>query len=209
MNRLPKMPLLEPVSRPVGMNEFVSQERRLISGLPITFEKTLPAACKIVKNGAEGFLTFPLTSDQKVVRAILVSHLVSIHIKHFVGKLSALCGAMTASTGAACGLVYLLGGDVDAMGRAVRIMEGDLAGMICDGAKYTCALKVASTTSAAIRAARLAMKNHAPGSDNGICDDDPEKAILHLGRLATEGMKETDRVILDIMVKKKEELAYV
>lgn len=144
--------------------------------------------------------------DDRLIQAMLVSHLTSIHIKHFVGKLSALCGAMTASTGAACGLVCLLGGDVSAMGRAIRNMTGDLAGMICDGAKFTCSLKIASTTNAAIQAARLALKNHAPGSDNGICDDDAESAILHLAKLATEGMKQTDKVILDIMIDKKERM---
>ncbi len=144
--------------------------------------------------------------EGRIIRALLVSHLTSIHIKHFVGKLSALCGAMTASTGAACGLVSLLGGDMAAMGRAIRNMTGDLAGMICDGAKFTCSLKIASTTSAAIQAARLALNNQAPGSDNGICDDDAESAILHLAKLATEGMKETDKVILDIMIDKKERM---
>ncbi|MCD8138630.1 MAG: L-serine ammonia-lyase, iron-sulfur-dependent, subunit alpha [Planctomycetaceae bacterium] len=141
--------------------------------------------------------------DDRLIKAVLVSHLVSIHIKHYVGKLSALCGAITASTGASCGLVHLLGGDVAAMGRAIRNMSGDLAGMICDGAKYTCALKVASTTDAAIKAARLALNNHAPGSDNGIVDDDAESSIHHLATLACEGMAHTDKVILDIMISKK------
>ena len=139
----------------------------------------------------------------RLVKAMLVSHLVSIHIKHFVGKLSALCGALTASTGASCGLVYLLGGDVQAAGRAIRNMSGGLAGMICDGAKYTCALKVATTTDAAVKAARLALKNHAPDHDNGIVDDDAESSILHLAKLAREGMAQTDKVILDIMINKK------
>lgn len=139
----------------------------------------------------------------RVKKALLVSHLVSIHIKHFVGKLSALCGAITASTGASCGLVHLLGGDFAAMGRAIRNMSGDLAGMICDGAKYTCALKVASTTEAAIMAARLALANQAPDSDNGIVDDDAEVSILHLAKLAGEGMAQTDKIILDIMINKK------
>lgn len=141
--------------------------------------------------------------DERLIQAVLVSHLVSIHIKHFVGKLSALCGAITASTGASCGLVHLLGGDVADMGRAIRNMSGDLAGMICDGAKYTCALKVASTTDAAIKAARLALNNHAPDADNGIVDDDAESSILHLAKLASEGMAQTDKVILDIMIEKK------
>ncbi len=143
------------------------------------------------------------TDEDKLERAVLISHLVAIHIKHFVGKLSALCGAITASTGAACGIVFLLGGDVACMGRAVRNMSGDVAGMICDGAKFTCALKVATTTAAAIAAARLALNNQAPDSDNGICDDDPEASILHLAKLAVDGMQETDKVILDIMMEKK------
>ncbi len=141
--------------------------------------------------------------DASLARALLVSHLVSIHIKHYVGKLSALCGAITASTGAACGLVRLLGGDQAAMGRAIRNMAGDLAGMICDGAKSTCALKVATAAWAAIKAARLALNNQAPDSDNGIVDDDAEESIRHLAKLATEGMAQTDEVILGIMMEKK------
>lgn len=141
--------------------------------------------------------------EDRLAKALLVSHLVSIHIKRFIGKLSALCGAITASTGASCGLVYLLGGDVSTMGRAIRNMSGDLAGMICDGAKFTCALKVATTTSAAIKAARLALNNQAPDSDNGIVDDDADSSILHLAKLASEGMAHTDKVILDIMMAKK------
>ncbi len=139
----------------------------------------------------------------RLAKALLISHLVAIHIKHFVGKLSALCGALTASAGASCGLVFLLGGDVQAAGRAIRNMSGDLAGMICDGAKYTCALKVATTTDAAVKAARLALKNQAPDHDEGIVDDDAESSILHLARLAQEGMAQTDKVILDIMISKK------
>lgn len=145
-------------------------------------------------------------SDDSLAKALLISHLVSIHIKHFVGKLSALCGAFTASTGASCGLVYLLGGDLAAMGRTIRNMSGDLAGMICDGAKFTCALKVASTTDAAIKAARLALNNQAPDSDEGIVDSDAESSILHLAKLACDGMTQTDKVILDIMIEKKARL---
>ena len=155
---------------------------------------TLPVVAVARRIGAD---------DGRLAQALLVSHLVSIHIKHFVGKLSALCGAITASTGAACGLTHLLGGDVAAMGRAIRNMAGDLAGMICDGAKFTCALKVATTTAAAVKAARLALNNQAPGSDNGIVDADAESSILHLAKLASEGMAQTDKVILDIMMEKK------
>jgi L-cysteine desulfidase len=141
--------------------------------------------------------------EGEVARALILSHAVSIHIKHHIGRLSALCGAVTASTGASCGLVRLLGGDLAAMGRAIRNMAGDLAGMICDGAKATCALKIATSTGAAVKAARLALNNRAPGGDDGIVDADPEASILHLARLAEEGMRQTDKVILDIMMEKR------
>ncbi|MDR1534232.1 MAG: L-serine ammonia-lyase, iron-sulfur-dependent, subunit alpha [Planctomycetota bacterium] len=136
-------------------------------------------------------------------RALILSHAVSIHVKRQVGRLSALCGAFTASIGASCGLVRLLGGDLDAMGRAVRNMAGDLAGMICDGAKAACALKIATSTGAAVKAARLALNNRAAGGDDGIVDADPEASIRHLARLAGEGMRQTDKVILDIMLEKR------
>lgn len=141
-------------------------------------------------------------SEEEMARALILSHLTSIHLKHHLGRLSALCGAILAATGSGCGIIMLLGGGLEEVERTIKNMVGTIAGMICDGAKTSCALKVASSVEAAISSALLAMKGTSvPGSD-GIVDDDIEICIKNLGRLGTAGMSETDKVILDIMVNK-------
>lgn len=142
-------------------------------------------------------------SDEDLARALILSHLVSIHIKHYLGRLSAHCGVVIAGTAAACGVAQLLGGGYAELEKTVRNMIGNIAGMICDGAKSSCALKVASAVSAGIQAALLAMRGAGvPGSD-GIVEEDVEACIANLGRLGSDGMKETDKVILEIMLNKK------
>ncbi|MDL2280060.1 L-serine ammonia-lyase, iron-sulfur-dependent, subunit alpha, partial [Desulfovibrio sp. OttesenSCG-928-G11] len=143
------------------------------------------------------------SSDEQLARALLMSHLASIHIKHHLGRLSALCGATVAATGAACGIVMLLGGGLPQIANAVKNMVGNVAGMICDGAKNSCALKVASSVSAAIQASFMGMSELAVSGKEGIVSADLEESIRNLGRLASEGMIATDKVILDIMVHKK------
>lgn len=143
------------------------------------------------------------SSDEQLARALIMSHLASIHIKHHLGRLSALCGATVAATGASCGIVMLLGGGLSQIANAVKNMVGNVAGMICDGAKTSCALKVASSVSAAIQAAFMGMSELAVSGKEGIVADDLEKSIQNLGRLASEGMIGTDKVILDIMVSKQ------
>ncbi len=142
-------------------------------------------------------------SDEQMARALIMSHLSSIHIKHHLGRLSALCGATVSATGSSCGIVMLLGGGLPQIGNAVKNMVGNVAGMICDGAKTSCALKVASSVSAAIQAAFMGMSELAVSGKDGIVSFDLEECIQNLGRLACEGMTVTDKVILDIMVSKK------
>lgn len=142
------------------------------------------------------------SSDEQLARALIMSHLSSIHIKHYLGRLSALCGATVAATGASCGIVMLLGGGLPQIANAVKNMVGNVAGMICDGAKTSCALKVASSVSAAIQAAFLGMSELAVSGRDGIVSYDLEKSIQNLGRVASEGMAATDKIILDIMVSK-------
>jgi L-cysteine desulfidase len=143
------------------------------------------------------------SSDEQLARALMMSHLTSIHIKHHLGRLSALCGATVAATGSSCGIVMLLGGGLPQIANAVKNMVGNVAGMICDGAKTSCALKVASSVSAAIQAAFMGMSELAVSGKEGIVAYDLEDSIRNLGRLASEGMVGTDKVILDIMVHKR------
>lgn len=140
--------------------------------------------------------------DEPLARALIMSHLTAIHAKHHLGRLSALCGAVLAATGASCGMVVLMGGGLKEAGFAIKNMVGSIAGMICDGAKPACSLKVASAVEAAVQAAFLAMRGTSVTGHEGIVDDDVEACIRNLGRLGTCGMVQTDKVILDIMVGK-------
>lgn len=142
-------------------------------------------------------------TDEELARALVMSHLTSIHIKHHLGRLSAHCGAMVAGTASACGVVMLMGGGIKEMEMTVRNMVGNVAGMICDGAKSSCALKVASAVQAGLQAAMLAMQGVTVPGNEGIVADDIESCIANLGKLGSDGMRETDKVILDIMLHKK------
>lgn len=141
-------------------------------------------------------------SNEELARALVLSHLVAIHIKGYLGKLSALCGCVVASTGSSCGVVYLKGGSYNQVCSAIKNMIGNITGMVCDGAKVGCALKVASGVSSSIQAAILALDNICISSNDGIIDDSIEKTICNLGNLGSKGMQITDRMILDIMVSK-------
>ena len=142
------------------------------------------------------------TSDEKLARALVLSHLVAIHIKGYLGKLSALCGCVIASTGASCGLVYLRGGDYEQICAAIKNMIGNITGMVCDGAKVGCAMKVASGVSSALQSAVLAREGICISEYDGIIEKDIEKTIMNLGRIGSVGMQHTDNMILDIMVCK-------
>jgi len=142
------------------------------------------------------------TSDEQLARALVLSHLIAIHIKGYLGKLSALCGCVIASTGSSCGLVYLRGGDYDQVCSAIKNMIGNITGMVCDGAKVGCAMKVASGVSSALQSAVLAREGICISSHDGIIEEDIEKTIQNLGRIGSVGMQNTDNMILDIMVCK-------
>ena len=142
------------------------------------------------------------TSDEELARALVLSHLIAIHIKGYLGKLSALCGCVIASTGAACGLVYLRGGDYEQICAAIKNMIGNITGMVCDGAKVGCAMKVASGVSSALQSAVLAREGICISAHDGIIENDIEKTIQNLGRIGSVGMQHTDNMILDIMVCK-------
>ncbi len=141
-------------------------------------------------------------SEQELAKALVMSHLVAIHIKGHLGKLSALCGCVIASTGASCGIIYLRKGGYEQICSSIKNMIGNISGMVCDGAKVGCALKVASGVSSAIQAAVLAMDGVCISSNDGIIDEDIEKTIANLGIIGSEGMQSTDKMILDIMVSK-------
>lgn len=143
-----------------------------------------------------------LSSQEELARALMLSHLVTIHIKGQLGRLSALCGAVVASIGSACGIVYLAEGNYDHVCFAIKNMIGNMTGMVCDGAKIGCALKVASGVSSAVQSVLLAMDNICISENDGIIDRDIEKTIKNLAKIGSTGMQETDDMILKIMVSK-------
>ena len=142
------------------------------------------------------------SSEEKLIRALYLGNLIAIHLKEFMSKLSALCGTVTASTGAACGITYLMGGGLPQINYAIKNMIGNISGMICDGAKAGCALKVSTTINAALQSALLAIENIEISETDGIIERDIEKTIKNLATVASEGMEKTDQVILDIMTCK-------
>ncbi len=143
------------------------------------------------------------SSEEELIRALALSHLVAIHIKQSLGRLSALCGCVVASTGSSCGIVLLRGGNFDQIASAIKNMIGNITGMVCDGAKVGCALKVASGVSASVQSAILALNGISTTHNDGIIDDCLEQTLKNLSTIGCEGMKFTDRIMLDIMSQKK------
>lgn len=141
-------------------------------------------------------------TEEELARALMLGHLIPIYIKQHLGCLSALCGCVVAATGTSCGIVYLMGGSYDQMCYAVKNMIGNLTGMICDGAKPSCSMKITSGVSTAIFSAMLALKNKYVTSVEGIIDDDVDQCIRNLTEIGSVGMEETDKLVLKIMTHK-------
>ncbi len=142
-------------------------------------------------------------SHEELVRALMLSHLTVIYIKQSLGRLSALCGCVVAATGSCCGITYLMGGEYQQITYAVKNMIANITGMICDGAKPSCAMKLTSGVSTAVLSAMLAMQQKYVTSVEGIIDDDVDQTIHNMTRIGSQGMNETDRVVLDIMTHKQ------
>jgi L-cysteine desulfidase len=141
-------------------------------------------------------------SEDELIRALFLSHLMLIYIKSSLGRLSPLCGAVVATTGSACGITLLMGGNREKIAFAIKNMIGNIAGVICDGAKPSCALKVSTGVSTATISAMMAMDGKVVSSIEGITDEDIDKTIQNLTTIGTEGMAETDKLILKIMQAK-------
>lgn len=141
-------------------------------------------------------------SEETTIRALTLSHLTSIYIKQSLGRLSALCGCVVASTGASSALVYLMGGGYSQVCDAVKNMVANLTGMICDGAKPSCSMKISSGVSTAMMSAMLAMNGHAVSSAEGIVAEDVDATIRNLTSIGRDAMQATDRLVLKIMTSK-------
>ena len=141
-------------------------------------------------------------SEEELIRALMLSHLTVIYIKQSLGRLSALCGCVVAATGSSCGITWLMGGTYDQVAYAVQNMIANLTGMICDGAKPSCALKVTTGVSTAVLSAIMAMENRCVTSVEGIIDEDVDQSIRNLTKIGSKGMNETDKLVLEIMTGK-------
>ena len=141
-------------------------------------------------------------TEEELIRALMLSHLTAIYIKQSLGKLSALCGCVVASTGSSVGVTYLMGGDYARCCAAVKNMVANLTGMICDGAKPSCSLKLTSGVSTAILSALLAMEGKCVTSQEGIVDDDIDRSIHNLTAIGADAMCITDEMVLQIMTSK-------
>ncbi len=155
---------------------------------------TVPVAIYALANDVE---------REKMLRALVLSHLTVIYIKQSLGRLSALCGCVVAATGSACGITRLMGGGFEEVSGAVKNMVANLTGMICDGAKPSCSLKVTSGVATAVLSATLAMNNRVTTSLEGIIEDNVDNCIHNLTKIGRNGMSETDRLILEIMTSKE------
>lgn len=154
---------------------------------------TLPVVVFAEENGK---------SEEELIRALMLSHLTVIYIKESLGRLSALCGCVVAATGSSCGITWLMGGTYEQITYAVQNMIANLTGMICDGAKPSCALKVTTGVSTAVLSAIMAMEGRCVTSVEGIIDADVDQSIRNLTKIGSQGMNETDRLVLDIMTSK-------
>ena len=154
---------------------------------------TLPVLVYAEENGK---------SEEEIIRALMLSHLTVIYIKQSLGRLSALCGCVVAATGSSCGITWLMGGTYEQVSYAVQNMIANLTGMICDGAKPSCALKVTTGVSTAVLSAIMAMENRCVTSVEGIIDEDVDQSIRNLTKIGSKGMNETNKLILEIMTSK-------
>ena len=139
-------------------------------------------------------------SEEELLKAVVVSDLVTIHQKTGIGRLSAYCGAISAGCGAGAGIAYLRGGRFHAVAHTVVNAIAILSGTICDGAKPSCAAKIAAAVDAGILGYDMYLENQQFYGGDGIVTKGVDKTVTNIGRLAREGMRETDKTILDIML---------
>jgi len=139
-------------------------------------------------------------SDEKLYRALTLANLVTIHQKTSIGRLSAFCGAVSAGAGAGAGIAYLQGADLDGISHTVANAIATTGGIVCDGAKASCASKIATAVEAGILGYNMHIRNQNFQPDDGLVGETPEETIANIGRLGKQGMKSTNEEIIKIMV---------
>lgn len=141
-------------------------------------------------------------SRPKLYRSLVVSNLIAIHQKYYIGSLSAYCGAVSAACGAGVGITYMYGGNYEQVSLTIINTLGNVGGIVCDGAKPSCAAKIASSVDAALMAFHLSIQNKSFLPGEGIIKGDVEETIKSMGYIGRVGMRETDTEILNIMIDK-------
>lgn len=154
-----------------------------------------------ISNAVNEFAKELAASEEKLIRALVIANLVAVHQKKYIGALSAYCGATSAATGAACGIAWLKGGDYDVISKTISNSIVSIGGMVCDGAKGSCASKIALALDSSLRAMDMAFKDRAFTYGEGLVKQDVEGTIQAVGRMAKDGMKQTDIEILNIMLE--------
>lgn len=143
-------------------------------------------------------------SEEKLYKALVLSNLIAIHLKKYIGSLSAFCGAVSAASAAGAGITYLFGGDYEEIGYTIVNTLGNVGGIVCDGAKASCAAKIASAVHAAIISHYMGSHERVFRAGEGFVKDDLEATIRSMGYIGRVGMKETDEEILNVMTDKVE-----
>lgn len=139
-------------------------------------------------------------SHEKLLRALVVANLTSIHQKNFIGSLSAYCGVVSAACGAACGICYLLDYPHSVLCGTITNTIATVGGMVCDGAKSSCAAKISTALQTALLGMKMSVHNRAFQPGEGLVKEDVEDTISSIGRMGRDGMKSTDNEILNIML---------
>ena len=142
------------------------------------------------------------SNEDTLIRGVVLSNLITIYIKSILGRLSSLCGATISATGACCGITYMMGGGEVEIKSSIQNILGNITGMICDGAKAGCALKVATCTTAAIQSTIITLEGNSIKSTDGIIEKNPDDTIKNFCKVGNDGMKDADKIILDIMLQK-------
>ncbi len=139
-------------------------------------------------------------SHEKLCRSLVVSNLIAIHQKYYIGSLSAYCGAVSAACGAGAGITYMYGGTYQQVSLTIINTLGNIGGIVCDGAKPSCAAKIATSVDAALMAFQLSIQNKSFLPGEGIIKDDIEETIKSMGYIGRVGMRATDTEILNVMI---------
>ncbi|MBP3915296.1 L-serine ammonia-lyase, iron-sulfur-dependent, subunit alpha, partial [Clostridium sp.] len=140
-------------------------------------------------------------SEEQLYRGLIFSNLMTIHQKTGIGRLSAFCGAVSAGCASGAAITYLEGGTLEQINKTVANTLANISGIVCDGAKASCAAKIATSVDASMMGHYLAMEGQCYSPKTGILKENIEETITAVGRLGKEGMRETDKEILDIMLE--------